>query len=195
MKTNKNTNDPQLLLRLIDRYFEAETTLEEERTLRRLLAETDYVDEAVEAARAVMGVFAIDRKIAGGEVQKPKLRARRRLGSMQWAAISAVASVAIIIVAVVTMMNVGSMQNQKMLSVASVVGEHDSIAQLMPGERKAMGRQHGTVAMATMNVNNPESPAEIDALIKSEMGLMAEAQSSVYESVVNDFATISSIME
>ena len=193
MGTIKNTYNREALLRLIERYFEAETSLEEERYLRQLLVETDCDDPAVEAARAVMGVFAVDRKIADYKSQKTVLKPQRKLRGVRWAVISAVASVAII-VAVVSLMNSGQRTNQDMLSVAFVGDLHDFIAQQTSIEN-TLDAHHNTMAMAAMTINNPESPAEIDALIKSELGLMAEAQNSVYESVVNDFTAISSIIK
>lgn len=192
MGTIKNNYNREALLRLIDRYFEAETSLEEERYLRQLLVETDCDDTAVEAARAVMGVFAIDRKIADCKSQKSVLKPQRKLRGAHWAVILAVASVAIIIVAVVPLMNNGQSSNQEMLSVASAGDLHDSIVQPTSVEN-TLDAHHNSMAM--MTINSPESPAEIDALIKSELGLMVEAQNSVYESVVNDVATISSIMK
>lgn len=194
MGTIKNTYNREALLRLIERYFEAETSLEEERYLRQLLVETDCNDSAVEAARAVMGVFAVDRKIADYKSQKTVLKPQRKLRGVRWTVISAVASVAIIIVAVVSLMNSGQRTNQDMLSVAFVGDLHDFIAQLISSEN-TLDAHHNSMAMAAMTINNPESPAEIDALIKSELGLMAEAQNSVYESVVNDFTAISSIIK
>lgn len=194
MATIKNTDNREALLQLIERYFEAETSLEEERYLRRLLVKTDYNDDAVEAARAVMGVFAVERKIADTQQLKAPRSPKRRFSGINWTAISAVASVAIIIVAVVSLMNIGRRTHQDVLSVASVGDLHDSIAQLTPCETALEGH-HNSMAMAAMTINNPESSAEIDALIKSELGLMAEAQNSVYESVVDDITTISSIMK
>ena len=194
MGTIKNTYNREALLRLIERYFEAETSLEEERYLRQLLVEPDCNDSAVEAARAVMGVFAVDRKISDTQQLNTASSPKRRFGGTNWAVISAVASVAIIIVAVVSLMNSGQRTNQDMLSVAFVGDLHDFIAQLTSSEN-TLDAHHNSMAMAAMTINNPESPAEIDALIKSELGLMAEAQNSVYESVVNDFTAISSIIK
>lgn len=194
MGTIKNTYNREALLRLIERYFEAETSLEEERYLRQLLVETDCNDSAVEAARAVMGVFAVDRKISDTQQLNTASSPKRRFGGTNWAVISAVASVAIIIVAVVSLMNSGQRTNQDMLSVAFIGDLQDFIAQLTSIEN-TLDAHHNTMAMAAMTINNPESPAEIDALIKSELGLMAEAQNSVYESVVNDFTAISSIIK
>ena len=194
MGTIKNTYNREALLRLIERYFEAETSLEEERYLRQLLVETDCNDSAVEAARAVMGVFAVDRKISDTQQLNTASSPKRRFGGTNWAVISAVASVAIIIVAVVSLMNSGQRTNQDMLSVAFIGDLQDFIAQLTSSEN-TLDAHHNSMAMAAMTINNPESPAEIDALIKSELGLMAEAQNSVYESVVNDFTAISSIIK
>lgn len=55
---------------LIERYFDGLTTLDEERRLRRALADPTLGGEAVEAARAVMGVFAAQRKAS----QRPAAR-------------------------------------------------------------------------------------------------------------------------
>lgn len=55
---------------LIERYFEAETTSEEERALRGFLASTD--DPAFDEARAVLGYFSAQRsrRAARGRVRK-----------------------------------------------------------------------------------------------------------------------------
>lgn len=55
---------------LIERYFEAETTPEEERALRAFLAGTD--DPAFDEAKAVLGYFSAQRawRAAGGRVRR-----------------------------------------------------------------------------------------------------------------------------
>ena len=57
--------DNNRLNRLIDKYFEGATSLREETRLRRLLADSRFQGENVDAARAVMGVFAVARQIDG----------------------------------------------------------------------------------------------------------------------------------
>jgi len=51
----------QELDRLIARYFDGETTLDEERKLRKMLASPDATENAADEARAVMGIFAAQR--------------------------------------------------------------------------------------------------------------------------------------
>ncbi len=56
---NKNK---EYWLRMADRYFEAETSDNEERLLKRFLATDEGQDEAFDEVRAVMGVFAVGKK-------------------------------------------------------------------------------------------------------------------------------------
>ena len=48
-------------LEIVNRYFEAETTEEEERLLKRFLASDEAQGAEFDEARAVMGVFATAR--------------------------------------------------------------------------------------------------------------------------------------
>lgn len=54
-----NDTDNKQMLRLIELYFEGETTLEQERELRRMLATSPLRTPEVEEARAVLGVVAM----------------------------------------------------------------------------------------------------------------------------------------
>lgn len=54
MKTNNNI-DEQQLLELLRRYFDGQTTLDQERQMRRMLAESDSSHELVQEGKAVVG--------------------------------------------------------------------------------------------------------------------------------------------
>ena len=190
---NNDVNDE--LLRLVDRYFEGETSTAEERRLRTLLAVSDSEAEEVNAARAVMGVFATARRAGddAGSVKSP----RRAL----LATVSVAASVAIIIGAALSVsdISIGKQPSGGTMMLASDAGNrqgrHDSIAMLMKGDGKSNRQARHSVAMASARVNTPDNPDDIAALISSEMGCMAEAQRSVYESITDDFVSISEIMK
>ena len=192
---NNDVNDE--LLRLVDRYFEGETSTAEERRLRTLLAVSDSEAEEVNAARAVMGVFATARRAGddAGSVKSPRRRRRALL-----ATVSVAASVAIIIGAALSVsdISIGKQPSGGTMMLASDAGNrqgrHDSIAMLM-GDGKSNRQARHSVAMASARVNTPDNPDDIAALISSEMGCMAEAQRSVYESITDDFVSISEIMK
>lgn len=75
---------------LAARYFEAQTTPEEERMLRRFLASPAGADARFDALRAVMGYVAVGRSLS-----RPKRAARRRLPDARlWRAVAAVCIVA-----------------------------------------------------------------------------------------------------
>lgn len=75
------------LLHLIDLYFEGETTLEQERRLRRALPMSDSANPRVEEALAVMSLAAVD----GIERSRRAVRPRRR---PVWQPVAAAAVVA-----------------------------------------------------------------------------------------------------
>lgn len=191
MRTDKDKNNHDELLRLVDRYFEGETSLEEERLLRRLLAESESRSAEVEEARAVMGLFACARSGA------PCRRKERR---SLWFPISVAASIAVIIGTVITLsnMSIGKMPTQEALAMASQADSHgdrhDSIAQLMPGEKRTAGHIGNSDAAAAGSIRCPDTPDEAAALISSEMGYMAEAQRTTYESMADDLVSIASII-
>lgn len=71
-------------MHLVERYFEAETTREEELALRRFLATNEADAPEFEEARAVMGYLAVGRS-----VHKSGFKSRRRQ-ALWWAAAAAV---------------------------------------------------------------------------------------------------------
>ena len=198
MKNERHINEHDELLGLINRYFDGETSVEEERRLRGLLAASASRDSQVEEARAVMGVFACARSVAGTAVEQNAGK-RRLMRPSQWVAVSAAASVAIIIAAVVSLTRFEKMPSDDMLANASrsgaLAGKHDSIAQLMQGEKGAVIAGNRSVAMSGGGINRPENPDDVAALISSEMGCMAEAQRSVYESITDDFVSLRDIVK
>lgn len=198
MKNERHINEHDELLGLINRYFDGETSVEEERRLRGLLAASASRDSQVEEARAVMGVFACARSL-GAAVRQNAGKRRRLLRPSQWVAVSAAASVAIIIAAVVSLTRFEKMPSDDMLANASrsgaLAGKHDSIAQLMQGEKGAVIAGNRSVAMSGGGINRPENPDDVAALISSEMGCMAEAQRSVYESITDDFVSLRDIVK
>ena len=82
---------------LIDRYFDAATSLDEERELRRLLASTALRSPKIDEARAVMGLMAVERK---------QSRVGRKV--ISWRTVAAVAaSVAVVVTLGVGMISHG----------------------------------------------------------------------------------------
>lgn len=68
--------DNDILHRLIDKYFEGETTLEEERMLRRMLMNADQKNRRVQEAIAVMG-YARLAPLNGIDIKKTGFRRSR----------------------------------------------------------------------------------------------------------------------
>lgn len=67
--------------RLIDRYFEAETTEEEERQLRLFLQTKEAEDEEFDEIKAVMGFL-----VTGKALQNPEKRKGVRFPAVRWVA-------------------------------------------------------------------------------------------------------------
>lgn len=193
----KNEHDE--LHKLIERYFEGMTTLGEEARLRSLLVNPAYRSAEADEARAVMGLFACARRNEAPLAAKSAGKRVGRRRSSVWVAISAAASVAIIICAALslTKSTVGDIpERSSMAQLAGMRYGHDSIAQLMddtgtPGHVNA----RRTVAGCASGVRHLDDPDEVAALISSEMGYMAEAERSIYESVADDFCTISGVLQ
>ena len=57
MNKSQNINNQAELEQLIDRYFEGETSLQEEQTLREQLADCPWSSEKIDEARFTMGYF------------------------------------------------------------------------------------------------------------------------------------------
>ena len=62
MNKSQIINTQAELEQLIDRYFEGETSLQEEQTLRQLLADCPWSSEKIDEALVVMGYFMAHRK-------------------------------------------------------------------------------------------------------------------------------------
>ncbi len=60
MNTNHHISDKAELEKLIGRYFDGETTVQEEHQLRQCLADCRWNSELIDEARFAMGFFAID---------------------------------------------------------------------------------------------------------------------------------------
>lgn len=58
MNTNLHINNQAELEALIERYFEGETSVQEEQALRAVLADCPWTSEMIDEARVVMGYFA-----------------------------------------------------------------------------------------------------------------------------------------
>lgn len=88
MNTRPNITETR---RLVDRYFAGETTLDEERRLRQLLADPSIDTAEADEARAVMGLFVAERRQQHRPVATTRLTTRRFA-----TAISAAAAIAVV---------------------------------------------------------------------------------------------------
>lgn len=62
MKTNLHITNQAELEQLIDRYFDGETTVQEEQSLREALADCPWSSELIDEARFAMGYFAAHKQ-------------------------------------------------------------------------------------------------------------------------------------
>lgn len=92
-----NKDDLILLHTLIDAYFDGQTTLEDERLLRCLLARTDLPpgDSDIEYARAVTGIGPALRKTA--QARRRSLKAGHGIAAIIAGAVSAAACLTLIL--------------------------------------------------------------------------------------------------
>lgn len=65
MNTNHHINNQAELEQLISRYFDGETTVQEEQALRQCLADCPWSSEAIDEARFTMGYFAAHSRQQG----------------------------------------------------------------------------------------------------------------------------------
>lgn len=72
---NTKPTDSATLHRLIDAWFDGTTTVDEERTLRVMLAKADITDPEVSRTAAVMGLYSPARL----DILRHKAKSRRRL--------------------------------------------------------------------------------------------------------------------
>lgn len=151
---------------LIDLYFEGETTISQEKELRIRLAQTSERSDDIEEARAVMGVMAAARSVKRRQPctlqHNSGYRRKRQLLSSRFL-MTAAASVAVILGVTFTLTNLGR------------------------GSLQDTNRY----AMAAHTLRQPDDPEEIHRLISAEMGYMAEAESTVNESIAADIQLIS----
>ena len=151
---------------LIALYFEGQTTLSQEKELRFRLAQTSEQSDDIEDARAVLGVMAAARSARRSqpEAKPPQegYRRKRQLLSSRFL-MTAAASVAVILGVTFTLTNLGRSSLQD--------SDH--------------------YAMAAHTLLQPDDPEEIHRLISTEMGYMAEAESSVNESIAADLQLLS----
>lgn len=68
-------SDIDSLQSLIEKYFDGETSLDEERTLRHSLAATSLQSDKINEAKAVLGFFATQRKVSRQKPSKLPYRA------------------------------------------------------------------------------------------------------------------------
>lgn len=205
MANNSNIPVNAELHRLVERYFDGDTTPAEERRMRRLLAESDDMSDDIEAARAVTGIFAAARKIAASQSlpsenslntpSSPEASAPSRRSHI-WAAISVAASVALLVALVMKLTFSGNMLDKGGEQFAGQPGlpHSDSVAMLASGESRSVASYRG-MALSQGNVRHIVDDDDVAALISTEMGYMAEAERSVESSVEADFNSLSGILQ
>lgn len=195
---------------LIDRYFEGETTLAEEKRLRLLLATSASREPKVEEARAVMGIFAMARRQSGfaaipgksagmvkaavspkTESANVKAAARRKRGAV-WSTIAAAASIAVLLGFAFVLSNIGKSGEGNVRTAHEIGQRHSDTINLM-AEIARGGHVSGTRSLAV--VNRAETDDEVAAVLKLELGYMAEAERSVDKAVEDEFNSFSSLLE
>lgn len=118
--------DNDILHRLIDKYFEGDTSLEEEKMLLELLMESEPEDEAVRSTLAVMGYSRLSPS-DGNRVKKPLSKWRYR-----FAGIAAACAVAAVCVTVVLTYPLGSGADHCLAYVAGEkIESRDVVVELM----------------------------------------------------------------
>lgn len=192
---------------LIDRYFEGETTLAEENRLRLLLATSASSEPKVEEARAVMGVFAMARKqdaltakraVASKVATAPGMKVvngtmdKRRKRSAIWSTIAAAASIAVLLGFAIVLSNIGKSGEGNVRTAHEIGQGHGDTINLM-AEIARGGHVSGTRSLAV--VNKVETDDEVAAVLKLELGYMAEAERSVDKAVEDEFGSFSSLLE
>lgn len=120
-KTDKQT----LASCLIRKYFDASSTLEEERLLRLLLADTTIVGTDADEARAVMGLMAAGRIAA--------YTTRRRRNDRLIAIGSVAASVAVLVTIAIGAMRQARMEDARMTAYVggTPITDHQIVMELV----------------------------------------------------------------
>lgn len=196
MRTESPNIDHTRLKRLIDSYFEGTTSLAEEKLLRRLLAESDDRSEAAEEARAVLGVFAVSRRLPSAA---PVSTSRRKRRLPLRAVASVAASLAVIIIGTVALVK---MPGRDISSTASLTTPHEMKSTGSDTTHLlaySQGIPHGGISLAVASAStlprDLTSDDDIDNIIGREMGYMAEAERTVYESIADDFNSFAGVMQ
>lgn len=192
---------------LIDRYFEGETTLTEEKKLRLLLVTSTSREQKVEEARAVMGVFALARKqdaltakraVASKVATAPGVKVvngttdKRRKRSAVWSTIAAAASIAVLLGFAIVFSDIGKSGEGSVRTAHEIGQGHGDTINLM-AEIASGGNISGTRSLAV--VNRVQTADEVDAVLNLELGYMAEAERSVDRAVEDEFNSFSSLFE
>lgn len=89
---------------LIERYFEAETSIAEERELRKALASHSApvgTDPLIDEAKAVMGVTAVISEPQSAISARPPRKTRRLAHPVWWQSAAAVAIIAILVTGII----------------------------------------------------------------------------------------------
>lgn len=73
--------------KLIEGYFEANLSIQEEAQLRRLLSQTNEDTMDIREAKAIMGIFATNRKLTGKKL--PNLKPQTVWSKLKYAAVIA----------------------------------------------------------------------------------------------------------
>ena len=74
--------------KLIEEYFDANLSVQEEAQLRRLLSQTNEDTMDIREAKATMGIFATNRKLTGKKL--PELKPQTAWSKLKYAAVFAI---------------------------------------------------------------------------------------------------------
>lgn len=93
-----NREDIELLHSLIDAYFDGQTTIDDERLLRRLLASPDWPDDdsEIEYARAVTGIGPAMR--SASVARRRSVMTGKRIAAIMGGAVSVAACLALLLI-------------------------------------------------------------------------------------------------
>lgn len=175
MKDNISLNE------LIERYFNAETTLEEESLLRNMLAKSSDRSAEVEEARAVMSYLAMTPAKRSTE---KRLKPQRRKG-LRYAVAAAVA-MAVLIGSVALWLPSMDFDGggSKRLAMANRPDTR-RIAMIGSGEYQ---RAHATVGGKVV-----DDVADIESMVISQLNEISAASGSLQKAVDDEISTISQL--
>ena len=131
MKTTHQITNQEELEQLIDRYFEGDTTVEEEQTLRQCLADCPWDSEAIDEARFTMGYFTAHKQ--------QQHRANRVSNRFRYTAIAA--SIALLMaVGIGTLLHYQSQTNNMCVAYVNgkTIDNDDAVMALIANDLNAM---------------------------------------------------------